>query len=65
VLNVSEIPQGGKALKLATKLCCGEKEKSLINTFHELQQKRVLSAERYRKADLTDLKEQLKKHHPI
>jgi len=27
--------------------------------------RRVLSAERYRKADLTDLKEQLKKHHPI
>lgn len=26
--------------------------------------RRVLSAERYRKADLTDLKEQLKKHHP-
>jgi len=25
----------------------------------------VLSAERYRKADLTDLKEQIKKHHPF
>ena len=27
--------------------------------------RRVLSAERYRKADLTDLKEQIKKHHPF
>ena len=27
--------------------------------------RRVLSAERYRKADLTDLKEQLSNHHPL
>ncbi|MFT6335927.1 MAG: integrase/recombinase XerD [Halioglobus sp.] len=27
--------------------------------------RRVLSAERYRKADLTDLKDQIKKHHPF
>ena len=27
--------------------------------------RRVLSAERYRHADLTDLKEQIKKHHPL
>jgi len=27
--------------------------------------RRVLSAERYRKADLSDLKEQIKKHHPL
>lgn len=40
------------------------KSEGLRQAQHKAGFRRVLSAERYRKADLTDLKEQLKKHHP-
>lgn len=41
------------------------KSEGLRQAQHKAGFRRVLSAERYRKADLTDLKEQLKNHHPL